>query len=438
MSQLSFPTGFLWGTATAAHQVEGQNFNNDWWHWEQIPGKIRNSDTSRVACDWWAGRYIEDFDRAKELGTNAHRLSVEWSRLEPKEGEWDEGALQCYRAMLTALKDRKIEPFVTLLHFTQPLWFMARGGWLDDKSPEVFERFATRAVQALGDLVRFWITINEPNLYMVANYAMKRRPPGTGSIVQALHVAGNLIRAHALAFHAIHRVQPNAQVSLAHQWRWMSPSNPASPLDRATARLSDFLTNGMFVRAISRGTLSFPIGRGEELPEARNSFDFFALNYYFENRLAFDLRQPGLLFAGMTPVTWLKATEFDSYNYAAHWSPESLYHLLEELAGFGRPIYITENGVFDIGGESQARYLVKHLTSVARAVQEGVDVRGYFWWSLVDNFEWEDGYWLRFGLFRVDVSTQIRTARPVAEIYSRIIEGNGIAPDLIETYGRAD
>lgn len=438
MTLLSFPPGFVWGTSTAAHQVEGRNFNNDWWQWEQMPGSIRNGDSARVACDWSGGRYEKDFDRARDLGTKAHRLSIEWSRLEPREGEWDAGAVDFYRRMLQGLRSRGIEPFVTLLHFTHPIWFMNRGGWLDDSSPNLFRSFVARAVRAFDDLATFWVTINEPNLYMVLNYVLKGRPPGDGNILQALHVARNLIRAHALAYHAIHEVQPSAMVGMAHHWRWMTPANAASPLDRVSARLSDHLTNRMFVRAISDGVLPIPIGRGQSLPEAKNSFDYFALNYYFEDRLAFDVRQPNTLFAGLTPVTWLEGSEFESFGYAAHWSPASLYHLLKEISKFDRPIYITENGVFDIGDDVQSKYLVQHLVSLHRAIQDGVDVRGYFWWSLIDNFEWEDGYWLRFGLYHVDFDTQVRTARHVSKVFSRIIKENGLADELVEAYGRAD
>ncbi len=438
MSFLAFPPNFLWGTATAAHQVEGQNFNNDWWEWEQTPGRIRNGDSARVACDWWSGRYIEDFDRAEALGMNAHRLSVEWSRLEPREGEWDDNALQTYRAMLTALHERRAQPFVTLLHYTQPLWFMAKGGWLDDDSPRLFERFVTRTVQALSDLANFWITLNEPNLYIVLNYAWKGRPPGAGNIRQAFRVGKNLLQAHALAYHAIHRVQPTGQVGLAHAWRWIEAANPHSRLDRLSARMSDRLTNRIFVRALTEGVFSFPIGHGETFPPAKNSLDYFALNYYFEHPVAFDLTRPGSLFARPVAADWVRDTEFEAYPYVGRWSPASFYAALKEIARSGLPIYVTENGVFDIGRDLQPNYLVTHLKALHRALQDGVDVRGYFWWTLVDNFEWDDGYWLRFGLYHLDVETQVRTPRPVTDVYGRIIHENGIADDLIEAYGRAD
>jgi beta-glucosidase len=339
---------------------------------------------------------------------------------------------------LQALRERQIQPFVTLLHYTQPLWFMAKGGWLADDSPRLFERFVTRTVDALSDLANFWITLNEPNLYIILNYAWKGRPPGAGSLRQAFHVGKNLLRGHALAYHAIHRAQPTARVGLAYAWRWIAAANPRSALDRLSARLGDHITNRMFVRALTEGVFPFPIGRGEKFPLARNSLDYFALNYYFEHPVAFDLTKPGSLFARPVPADWVKDTEFEAYSYVGEWSSSSFYAVLKEISRFKLPIYVTENGVFDIGQDKQARYLVTHLQALHRALREGVEVRGYFWWTLVDNFEWDDGYRLRFGLYHLDVETQLRTPRPVAGIYAHVIRENGMAKDLIETYGCAD
>lgn len=435
MRSQDFPPGFLWGTATAAHQVEGQNFNNDWWDWEQVPGHIRSGCSSRVACDWWGGLYVQDFNLAQSLGTNAHRLSVEWSRIESREGQWNVEAIDFYREMLEALHERGIVPFVTLLHFTQPRWFMAKGGWLADDSPQVFARFATRVVECLGDLAANWITVNEPNLYMVLSYLWGKRPPGSTSMTQAFHVARNLLRAHAAAYHAIHRIQPSAQVSLAHAWRATAPANLRSARDRVCARIGDHIANRMFVRALVEGVFPFPMGRGEQVPEIKNSLDYFALNYYFEHPVAFDIRQPGSLFLRAAQPDCVKGTAYETYGGVGNLSPECFYRVLKELARFKVPIYITENGMFDLGGDIQQGYLVTHLDVLRRAMREGVDVRGYFWWSLTDNFEWDDGYWPRFGLFHVDFETQARTPRPVAELYARIIRENGIDGELIKRYG---
>lgn len=434
---LSFPPNFLWGAATAAHQVEGQNFNCDWWDWEQLSVRIKHNHTSRVACDWWEGeRWREDFDRAQELGHNAHRMSVEWSRLEPKPGEWDDNAAATYRAMLQGLRERGIEPFVTLVHYTQPRWFMEQRGWLNDAAPEIFERFVVRALETFGDLCHFWITLNEPNLYMLLNYVWKSRPPGAGSITQGLHVGRNLILAHYRAYAAIHRAQADAQVSLAHQWRWIAPANPKSPFDRFAAWQANYLTNEMFVRALTTGKMPLPLGRGETIADGKMPLDFFALNYYFENRIAFDLTRPGSVFARQLPSHWMEGTPFASFDEAGDLAPSSFYALLKMLARFKLPIYITENGTFDIGTENQSPYLVTHLAAMHRALQAGADVRGYFWWTLVDNFEWDQGYWLRFGLYHLDVDRQTRTKRPVADVYAAIARANGISDELMEQYGR--
>lgn len=437
----SFPPNFLWGAATAAHQVEGQNYNNDWWDWEQVPGHIKNGDSARVACDWWSGRFREDFDRAQLLGHNAHRLSVEWSRIEPTEGEWNDAAIARYREMLTALRERNIEPFVTLVHYTQPRWFMesgavpGKGGWLNERSPEILERYATRVVEALGDLCRHWLTLNEPNLYMVLNYAWKNRPPGAGSITQAMRVGRNMMLAHYRVYAAIHRVQPDAQVSLAHQWRWIAPANPRSPLDRLAAWQSNYLTNEMFLRALTEGKMPFPLGRGEKIGDGKMPLDYLALNYYFENRVTFDLARASSLFARQLPSTWLGGTPYESFDEAGNLNPAALFELLERFARLRLPIYITESGTFDVGTDNQAPYLVSHLRALHRALQKGADVRGYFWWTLVDNFEWDQGYWLRFGLYHLDVETQTRTKRPVADTYAQIIRANGIPNEFMEQFG---
>jgi len=438
---LAFPKNFLWGAATAAHQVEGQNFNNDWWDWEQTPGHIKNGDSSRVACDWWGGRWQEDFDLAQRLGHNAHRLSIEWSRLEPKPGEWNDAAANTYRAMLTGLRARGMTPMVTLVHFTHPCWFLETGGWVNDSAVETFERFVVRAIETFGDLVQFWITVNEPNLYMILNYVWKTRPPGAGSLTQGLRVARNIILGHYRAYAAIHRLQPDAQVSLAHQWRLIVPANPNSVLDRFAAWQANYVANEMFVRALTTGKMPLPLGRGETIGDGKIPLDYFALNYYFQNRVVFDISRPGSVFARQLHSEWLKGTAFEEFTDAGDPVPEGFYQLLKMLARFNLPIYITENGTFDIGRDNQllsidnqSPYLVTHLRAIHRAMQEGVKINGYFWWTLVDNFEWDAGYWLKFGLYHLDVETQTRTKRPVADTYAEIIRANGITDELMARF----
>jgi beta-glucosidase len=413
--------------------VEGGNAGSDWWDWEQVPGHVADGDRSTPACDWWGGeRYREDFDRARALGQNAHRLSVEWARLEPREGAWDAAACVYYRRVLGAARERGLVPLVTLHHFTNPRWLAERGGWETVGAVPRFARYVTRVVQELGDLCDFWVTINEPGVYVYCGYNEGKWPPGKRDVRLGGRVLANMVRGHAAAYHAIHRVQPGARVGVAHHLRRFVPANPASGLDRAAAGTRDYLMNRLFLRALVDGRLRPPMSFGERVPEAVGTQDFIGVNYYFGERVAFDGRCPGLLFTRALPSDWpTGAPSFAGDVYAA-----GLYAFLVEVARYGKPIYVTENGIFDLGDETQARYLVGHVAQVERAIGRGIPVRGYFYWTLVDNFEWAEGYTVRFGLFANDPRTQTRTARPAAAVYGRIAGENGIAAEVLERYGR--
>ncbi len=200
---LAFPSGFLWGTATSSHQVEGNNTNNQWYWWEQQPGRIWQGQKSGLACDWWRNAE-RDFDIMVELGQNAHRMSVEWSRIEPEEGRFDADALARYREMISGLRERGIEPMVTLHHFTEPLWFWRRGSWLHPRALDAFRRYVAHVVDGLGDLVHFWCTINEPAVYATLGYLAGRFPPGEHSPVHTFRVLRRLLQAHAVAYHTVH------------------------------------------------------------------------------------------------------------------------------------------------------------------------------------------------------------------------------------------
>lgn len=433
MSNLKFPSDFLWGSATAAHQVEGGNSNNDFWDWEQTPGKIKNGDKSGVACGWWLGeRYLEDFDRAKSLHQNAHRLSVEWSRLEPREGEWNADAFAFYRRALTALRERGMTVLVTLHHFTNPRWLVQKSAWETPAVVPLFERYAAKVVQELGDLCDFWVTINEPVVYVYNSYNEGNWPPGKKDFFLAFRVLANLVRGHTAAYHAIHRLQPKARVGVAHHFRRFLPANPAARVDRWAANIRDRMFNRLFFLALVDGVLHFPMSIREQLPEAIDTQDFIGINYYFGERVAFDATQPMLLFTRSILKPW----HVQAPSIAGDVEPTGLYDFLSELARYEKPIYITENGIFDLGDETQPHYLVSHLVQTLRAIDAGIPLKGYFYWTLVDNFEWAEGYSARFGLFANDLRTQARTPRAGAEIYSRIARENGIADELIEKYGR--
>src|SRR5512140_3650421 len=223
-----FPRGFLWGCGTAAHQVEGNNTNNQWWQWEQ---QGHTNGKSGLACDWWGGRWREDFDRAAEGHENAQRISVEWSRIEPEPGTWDEEALEKYRNMLRGLHQRGMTAFVTLHHFTDPLWLAERGGWQSEDVIPLFERFVRKTVEALKEYCTLWCTINEPNSAALLGYAEGAFPPGKHDLRLAIRVEANLARAHAAAYRAIHQVQREARVGYALHYR-PQVSRSGWPLDR--------------------------------------------------------------------------------------------------------------------------------------------------------------------------------------------------------------
>lgn len=431
----AFPPNFLWGAATAAHQVEGQNFNSDWWAWEQQPGKTKNNDSSRTACDWWNGCWREDFDRARALGMNAQRISIEWARLEPRPGEWNASAFAKYREMIQGLRDRGMEPFVTLHHFTSPQWVAGRGGFENPEIAQWMARYADRAAREFGDIVNFWMTVNEANVYAYQSYmagvwlAQKKDPRAYVNVIT------NLVRAHAAMFHAIKRVAPRAQVGYAQHWRAFEPLNPNSPLDRAMASFRSRMMNDLFYRTIEEGRVPLPVGFNAAIPEAYGTRDFIGVNYYYHEHTKFDLANAGEIF-GSSVLNQDAPRLQQFFEATGNVNPHAFREILTILSCYKLPIYITENGLYETDRDDQTRYLVTHLRAVHAAVQAGADIRGYFWWSLLDNFEWSEGYTPRFGLYRTDYATQTRTLKPVGSVYAQIIRANGIPDELMEKYGR--
>ena len=243
-----------------------------------------------------------------------------------------------------------------------------------------------------------------------------------------------MVRAHAAAYHAIKRVQPEARIGVAHYVRVFLPYDPSSFLDRFVARARDYVFNRLFLLALTDGRLRFPLSVGKSVPEARNTQDFIGLNHYYSEQVKFDLASAGQLFGRSILSPWALKWK-DTFGGIGNVEPRALELTLQGLAKLRLPIYITENGIFDMEDGVQPRYLVSHLASVHRAIQSGVPVKGYYWWTLVDNFELAEGYAPRFGLYQLDLETQTRTPRPVASIYARIIHENGIADDLMEQYG---
>src|SRR5215208_3935086 len=356
-----FPRGFLWGTATAAHQVEGNNTNNQWWMWEQ---NGHTQGTSGPAADWWGGRWKEDMNRAAETGQNAHRFSVEWSRIQPTPDTWDEDALERYRNMLRGMRERGITAMVTLHHFTDPLWFYEIDAWENEQAPALFEKFVRKTVDALKEYCTLWCTINEPNVYALSGYVAGDFPTKHRGLRVAMHVMANMLKGHAAAYRAIHEIQREARVGFAHHHRPMVSKRSWSPLDRLMRKLRYDAFNMAFPSGLSTGTMRSPVGNFQ-VPEAKGTQDFLGLNYYSADTVSFHPGKPRELFSsGELPADADMSTNrfianiptglFDTIKWAVHTYPNL-------------PLLITENGVEDSNDTMRPRYLAQHIHQTWRA-----------------------------------------------------------------------
>ncbi len=424
-----FPKGFLWGTATAAHQVEGQNTNNNWADWENQPGRIVEGQKANLACDWWGGRWKEDLQRAFDTGQNAHRLSIEWSRIQPEPDKWDEKALERYVEIVRWLVGHKMTPLVTLHHFSDPIWLMKTGGWENEATPALFEKFVRKVVPALQDFVSLWVTINEPNVYIMSGWLGGPFPPGKNDMGLAAKVTVNMVKGHALAYHTLHELQPNAQVGVALNYRSLKPARSWSLLDRIPTSIQNQIYNNAFHDALVDGKLNLVLKK-VEIPEAAHTQDYIGVNYYSRDLVQFDLRNPGEMFGKRF---YPKDALLSSTGFIAN-IPEGMFDALKWAHKYNLPIIVTENGVEDNKDSLRPRYTIEHLHQIWKAANFNWRVKGYFHWCLVDNFEWERGWTQRFGLWGLEVETQKRIRRPSVDLYEAICKENGISSEVVERF----
>lgn len=403
----TFPEGFLWGCATAAHQVEGGSTNNNWWRFEQ-QGRILTQESSLIANDEWH-RYPEDFLLLRRLCNNAHRLSIEWSKVEPARGTFDRAAIDHYRDVLKDLRRLEMTPMVTLLHFTTPLWFEDRGGWEAPDAAEVWLPFVERVACELGDLVGLWCTINEPSIAAFMGWVAGEFPPGKVRNVPAWYrVLRNLRRAHETAYELLHRITPSARVGLAHN-HWVLVPERLILADRLAAA---------FGSAVMERWPRSPWHW--DLVVAAKS-DWIGLNHYTGQLVRFDPTNPAEAMTRRRNPSGLPESEF---GWALN--PRWMGRALRELKPLRKPVYITESGLSTRDDSVRAAYLPQVLDQVWGAIQEGVDVRGYFHWTAVDNFEWAHGYSQPFGLIAFDRRTQERTIKPSGELFATIARDNAL------------
>lgn len=406
---MRFPAGFLWGAATASHQVEGDNRWNDWWQAE-LAGRVPHR--SGDACQHYQ-RFASDFDLAQDWGHNAHRFSIEWSRVEPRDGQWDEAALLHYAEVVQALRTRGIEPIVTLHHFTNPAWFAERGGWAQRDSVALFRRYVDQVLSRLGSQVRYWITINEPTVYVKRAYVAGSWPPGrSGDWQQAVRVLRAMCRAHREAYGIIHLRRPDAMVGIAHSAPFVEARDSSNPANRLVAAMRNFVLNRLLFRMLTE--------------RSRVMLDFIGLNYYARELVRWHWLGIGPLFGREDRESRPgEQRRFSSLGWEIY--PPGLTAVLREFTRYGLPLIITENGIATEDESLRSDYLRAHLAALAVAVGEGIDVRGYCYWSLMDNFEWAEGFGARFGLAAVDFTTQQRSSRPAALHYADVCRANEVS-----------
>ncbi|MBF0485639.1 MAG: glycoside hydrolase family 1 protein [Candidatus Omnitrophica bacterium] len=399
--EITFPKRFLWGAGTSAYQVEGNNANSDWWDWETT---TKRPEPSGLACRHYE-LYDSDFDLIQSLHHNCHRLSIEWSRVEPEEGYFSDHEIRHYEDVIKALKRRGIEPVVTLHHFTNPLWFARLGGWENKDARKYYSRYVEQIVDVLSPHVRFWVTINEPMVYAYYSYLAGLWPPQKKSFGLAMKVADTLALAHIDAYGRIHAIYkrknfPAPLVSIAQNIRSFVRKN-ASFKNQAGAFARDYLFNQRLIKNLLH----------------TKSLDFLGVNYY--TRDVVDVRS-------WSPASFLsdvhKTDPAEIKKNSLGWDvyPEGLLDNLLHLKKYQLPIFILENGICTHDDNERWEFIQAHLKCVHDAMKKGAPVMGYLYWSLLDNYEWADGYAPRFGLVDVDYTTFKRTVRDSAKKYAQV------------------
>ncbi len=408
-----FPKNFYWGASTASHQVEG-GLHNDWTVWELAHANQLAKSASRK-LNWlpnWPDiksqaekpsnyvsgegvdhyhRYKQDFEIVKKLNMNAFRFSIEWARLEPEEGKWDEAAVEHYRQYGNELRARDIEPFLNIWHWTVPTWFEAKGAFTKRANVDYFTRFVQKISDEYGADLSHIITLNEPNVYASLGYITANRPPQEKSLLKSAWAYWHLRLAHKRSYKLLKQAHPHLQVGIAAQLGNIQAKRPHNLLDVITTKFMRYAWNWWFLRRI------------------RLQQDFIGINYYFTDYYQnFKPRNPK---APINDLGW-------------YMEPEGIYPiLLRTWARYKKPIYITENGVADAKDQYRRWWIEETVIAMERALSEGVDLRGYFHWSLLDNFEWESGWWPKFGLVKVDREQGMkRTIRPSAQWFADLIK----------------
>lgn len=408
----SLPPAFQLGVATSATQIEGGELHHSWTQHAQ-QGQIKDGSTPTRACNHW-NRVKEDTELLRKLGINSYRLGIEWARVEPERGRFDEQALAQYRDEIQLLVDSGILPMVTLHHFTNPLWFEKAGAFAANDAPDTFATYVEAVVNALGDLVPQWITVNEPNVYLVNGYLFGLWPPMKNSMRQFRKAARGLVASSQLATEVIRSARAadgfdSTEIGVAHHLRVFEPL--PGTLSAMACRRVEREFQERFVDAMSDG------------------IDFLGVNYYTRERIGFS----------SNPKTGFikRAESANGARTDLGWEiyPAGLGLLLRRYTKrTGLPVIITENGAADAGDRFRSRFIYDHLRELHLLMEEGIQIGGYFHWTLMDNFEWLEGEKARFGLYECEFETQQRLIRTSGEFYRDLCAAHGVTHEMISRY----
>ena len=417
MQQFDLPKNFLFGTATSSFQIEGNNNNCNWYNWINS-GHIKNSLKNQFFCDHW-NKIDEDIDLFKKLNSRTYRMSIEWSRVEPKEGIFDKKAIEHYKYEIKKLKKYKIIPMVTLHHFTNPIWFENKGGWQNKINIDYFLNYAGFIIDNLSDIVQDWITINEPNVYLSMGYMKGTWPPGKKvSLCKYLKCAKNIINAHQKTYELIHKTGHNKNIKMnvgvAHHIRFFKPVNN-NFINKKVIQILDYYFHDLF---IDRMTL-----KHKNKLKIKYA-DFMGINYYTGDIIGipFNSSKKSLEIKMKNDLGWLVY-------------PEGLFDIcFKYYQKYNLPIYITENGICDNDDQLRIKFIYDHVFQIKKLIEAGVDVQRYYHWSSIDNFEWLEGINARFGLIHINYNNLQRTIKKSGYFYSELSKNNSITDKMIKKY----
>lgn len=425
--QENFPKDFLWGAATAAHQVEGGNENNNWYWWEhQVDKKgtprIHGGQKSGAAAEHWT-RYPEDLKIMKEvLHMNSYRFSIEWSRIQPEKGVWNQDALDHYAKMIDCMLENGIQPMATLHHFSHPMWFEEMGSFEKEENLSYFLDYSAKVFSQLSDRVPRWCTHNESGPFATMGWGIGAFPPGKNDSNLMVQVLANLMRSHVRLYHRLKSMENGSKVEigLVKNIFQFDPYDKWNLLHTLIAKQMDLIYNESILGVLRDGTFRakwlYKKDVVLDIPNAQGASDFVGLNYY--STLLVSLRRA---LDPFTPVIRPGQICTD-FPYATY--PEGFYRAITRMKSLGKPIIITENGIPDNRDDRRADWIKRYSYAMKRAMNEGADIQGYHYWTLMDNFEWVEGYDMRFGLLEVDFKTQKRTLRNGSKELIELIKRN--------------